>query len=220
MDLEWELGPGMDVTSPPGPMLDPFTPLESVPAPASSTPVPASAQAPTWSSHAEAQGASAGPLDPPGPSAQAAHDVHMTAADSDREDEAEEARLMDDAAAAADDAAFMASLPPNPPPVQLFYRFLGTVQYAAPEILRGEKYRGPEAEVWALGCCLYIMLSGEVPFVAPAQALHGTFTPCRYPLSPACLHLLGRLLEKSDRRRITILEVVQHPWLRDYVTLV
>ncbi|RKP02585.1 hypothetical protein CXG81DRAFT_10642 [Caulochytrium protostelioides] len=112
------------------------------------------------------------------------------------------------------------SAAPLPDGSRLFDRFLGTVQYAAPEILRGEKYRGPEAEVWALGCCLYIMLSGEVPFVAPAQALHGTFTPCRYPLSPACLHLLGRLLEKSDRRRITILEVVQHPWLRDYVTLV
>lgn len=32
---------------------------------------------------------------------------------------------------------------------------MGTVQFAAPEILKGEKFRGRPADVWALGVLLY-----------------------------------------------------------------
>lgn len=46
-----------------------------------------------------------------------------------------------------------------------FERFLGTIQYASPEILAGKSYHGPSAEVWSLGCCLYIILTGQVFFI-------------------------------------------------------
>ncbi|KAJ3216869.1 hypothetical protein HK099_005697 [Clydaea vesicula] len=97
----------------------------------------------------------------------------------------------------------------------LFNRFLGTIQYAAPEILRGENYKGPEAEIWALGCCLYIMLTGQVPFETPNQALNLNYTIPKERVSSSCLNLLDLLLEKDSKKRIHINDVLQHPWFFD-----
>ncbi|KND03398.1 CAMK/CAMKL/PASK protein kinase [Spizellomyces punctatus DAOM BR117] len=99
------------------------------------------------------------------------------------------------------------------PTGKLFDRFLGTIQYASPEILRGEKYRGPEAEIWALGCCLYIMLNGEVPFTTPAQAAQHAYTFPKHRLSPQCMDLLDCMLEKRPSRRASIHDVAAHVWL-------
>ena len=35
-----------------------------------------------------------------------------------------------------------------------YRNFRGTIQYAAPEILRGEKYHGRPCDIWALGVLL------------------------------------------------------------------
>ncbi|KAJ3137978.1 hypothetical protein HDU90_001453 [Geranomyces variabilis] len=104
---------------------------------------------------------------------------------------------------------------PQPPAGKLFDRFLGTIQYASPEILRGEKYRGPEAEVWALGCCLYIMLNGGVPFTTPQQAATQAYTFPKQGLSRECLDLLDAMLNKKASRRPSVSEVVNHPWLTE-----
>ena len=45
-----------------------------------------------------------------------------------------------------------------------FDRFLGTVDFASPEILKGCQYRGPEAEIWAMGVILYVLFSRNIPF--------------------------------------------------------
>ena len=42
--------------------------------------------------------------------------------------------------------------------------FCGTICYAAPEMLRGEKYAGEKVDVWSLGIVLYALLKGELPF--------------------------------------------------------
>ena len=88
-----------------------------------------------------------------------------------------------------------------------------TKQYASPEILQQKQYRGPEAEMWALGCCLYIILTGLVPFSSAAQAIRSRYSSPNRPLSPSCIDLLDRMLEKDPRQRITIQELQRHPWL-------
>jgi 3-phosphoinositide dependent protein kinase-1 len=42
--------------------------------------------------------------------------------------------------------------------------FAGTAEYVSPEMLGGDKCAGKASDIWALGCIVYQMLSGKVPF--------------------------------------------------------
>ncbi|KAJ6604703.1 kinase-like protein [Mycena vulgaris] len=55
--------------------------------------------------------------------------------------------------------------------------FSGTLDYAGPEILRGERYEGKEQDVWAFGVVAYVLLVGECPFMTPAEAQDGLESP-------------------------------------------
>ncbi|KAG9100128.1 hypothetical protein FS749_016215 [Ceratobasidium sp. UAMH 11750] len=51
--------------------------------------------------------------------------------------------------------------------------FSGTLDYAGPEILRGERYTGPPQDVWAFGVVAYVLLVGECPFSSAQEAQVG-----------------------------------------------
>lgn len=51
------------------------------------------------------------------------------------------------------------------------------MDYAGPEILRGERYYGKEQDVWAFGIVAYVLLVGECPFVTAAEAQEGLTSP-------------------------------------------
>jgi len=55
--------------------------------------------------------------------------------------------------------------------------FSGTLDYAGPEILRGERYYGKEQDVWAFGVVAYVLLVGECPFLTAAEAQEGLKSP-------------------------------------------
>ncbi|KAF8898691.1 kinase-like domain-containing protein [Infundibulicybe gibba] len=55
--------------------------------------------------------------------------------------------------------------------------FSGTLDYAGPEILRGERYHGKEQDVWAFGVVAYVLLVGECPFMTAAEAQDGMESP-------------------------------------------
>ncbi|KAF9896842.1 hypothetical protein BX616_006656 [Lobosporangium transversale] len=106
-----------------------------------------------------------------------------------------------------------------PPQGKVFDRFYGTINYASPEILKGEKYRAESAEIWSMGILLYTILYGEVPFNDPVQAISGPYITPRVQSSEECLHLLNWMLAKTPERRATITDVVNHPWIKNFSML-
>lgn len=93
----------------------------------------------------------------------------------------------------------------------------GSPNYAAPEVISGKLYAGPEVDVWSCGVILYVMLCGRLPFddeFIPAlfkKISNGVFVLPSH-LSQGARHLLKRMLVVNPLDRITVREIIQDPW--------
>jgi protein-serine/threonine kinase len=61
--------------------------------------------------------------------------------------------------------------------VRLSSNLASRLDYAGPEILRGERYHGKEQDVWAFGVVAFVLLVGECPFTTAAEAQDGLDSP-------------------------------------------
>ncbi|PPR02748.1 hypothetical protein CVT26_009459, partial [Gymnopilus dilepis] len=93
----------------------------------------------------------------------------------------------------------------------------GSPNYAAPEVIRGGVYAGPEIDVWSSGVILYVMLCGRLPFedddvqVLFSKISQGNFHMPTY-LSPDAKNLITSMLAVDPVKRITIPEITNHPF--------
>ncbi|KAJ1970156.1 Serine/threonine-protein kinase [Dispira parvispora] len=94
----------------------------------------------------------------------------------------------------------------------------GSIPYTAPEILRGDKYVGPEVDVWSVGILLYVMTTGMLPFGDPSVpknyeniAAGNFWIPSG--MTEELQNLLIRMLDPNVKRRIGLSEIASHPWL-------
>eukprot|EP00049_Salpingoeca_infusionum_P012231 m.221632 g.221632 ORF g.221632 m.221632 type:complete len:1107 (-) comp15129_c0_seq6:496-3816(-) len=99
----------------------------------------------------------------------------------------------------------------------LFDTWCGSLAYSAPELL-GKKPYGESVDIWGIGVCLYVMLTASLPF--PAQnvtELHACILDkrVRFPetMSITIVMLLERFFEFKPQKRITMPQLLQHPWL-------
>lgn len=94
----------------------------------------------------------------------------------------------------------------------------GSPAYAAPELIKGGPYIGPEADAWSMGVLLYALLNGFLPF-------DDDHTPRLYDLimkgvydvpvwlSRDSVKLLAQLLQTNPHHRLKVLDLLNHPWL-------
>lgn len=105
-------------------------------------------------------------------------------------------------------------------PGQLLTESCGSPNYAAPELLhRNCSYQGPPVDVWSVGCVLYAMLCGELPFDDPHfdqlfRKIRSAKYKCPGYLSIEARHLLSQIFKVDAAARISIAEIQQHPWFR------
>lgn len=91
--------------------------------------------------------------------------------------------------------------------------FVGTIDYASPEVLRGEKYAGKPQDVWALGILLYTILYKENPFYNVDEIMEGEL---RVPavISKQPIDLIKLILVRDIDRRPTIHNIAEDSWLQ------
>lgn len=84
--------------------------------------------------------------------------------------------------------------------------FVGTVNYAAPEVLRGDLYEGRPQDAWALGILLYIIMFKEPPFNG-ADAIIGA----KLPNQISCFgnNIILQLLNGVVEDRPTVADVLK-----------
>ena len=98
------------------------------------------------------------------------------------------------------------------------YEQCGTPAYIAPEILKNKGYEGFSVDIWSAGIVLYAMLSGTVPFKGNnLNELHDLIMKGKYniinDISNDAKHLIKNLLEIEPKKRISIQNILNHPWL-------
>ncbi|KAI8343773.1 kinase-like domain-containing protein [Choanephora cucurbitarum] len=89
--------------------------------------------------------------------------------------------------------------------------FVGTLDYAAPEILKGKTYTGPPQDIWACGTLLYTLIYRENPFYNIEEIMQRELR-IPFVLSEESVDLIRKMLDRNVDRRLTVHQVLEHPW--------
>jgi len=103
-----------------------------------------------------------------------------------------------------------------------------TTAYSPPESFSKSKGPiNPSFDMFSLGCIIYIMLTGRHPFdiegTSTAEELEYRIknespplrnSPVTAHLSDSAIDLIEKLLDKKPRRRMTAMQLLDHPWVK------
>ncbi|OAA74145.1 serine/threonine protein kinase [Cordyceps fumosorosea ARSEF 2679] len=95
--------------------------------------------------------------------------------------------------------------------------FVGTIDYAAPEVLAGQPYDGKPQDVWALGILLYTIIYKENPFYSIDEIMDRDLR-LPFTMSPESIDLIRCMLSRLLDARMDISQVLDHPWCKGEVS--
>lgn len=120
----------------------------------------------------------------------------------------------------------------------------GTQLYVAPEVLKNKGVYNNKVDIWSLGCLLFAMLSGSVPFCGKVLIINriirlhqlfwfhlDAYAPpdlitqiknAKYSFSSrvwknvsnSAKNLIDKMLQKDPQKRVSIEEILAHGWLK------
>jgi len=100
-------------------------------------------------------------------------------------------------------------------------KFLGTLAYAPPEVLKGEQFGTIAQEVFSLGTILYLLIFGEIPFKSPEETLFSNNIYLNAPKNVSCsqevLNLIEWMLQKRPEDRPSLNSILNHPWMKNNI---
>ncbi|GMH39178.1 hypothetical protein BSKO_07076 [Bryopsis sp. KO-2023] len=107
---------------------------------------------------------------------------------------------------------------------------VGTPDYMAPEVVRTREgaYDAKMSDIWSCGVVLFVMLVGQYPFSRNEdnrmtedqrqRSVLSRIMSLNYhlpsDLTPECRDLIKKILKDDPKQRITISEIMQHPWYK------
>ncbi|KAK6134711.1 hypothetical protein DH2020_031537 [Rehmannia glutinosa] len=96
----------------------------------------------------------------------------------------------------------------------------GTPMFMSPEVARGDE-QGSPADIWALGCTVIEMSTGEPPWPNETSTLHRIAFSGEPPKIPGFLSELGKdflskCLRVDPKQRWTAGELLKHPFLDEF----
>ncbi|XP_041134488.1 5'-AMP-activated protein kinase catalytic subunit alpha-2-like [Polyodon spathula] len=95
----------------------------------------------------------------------------------------------------------------------------GSPNYAAPEVISGRLYAGPEVDIWSCGVILYALLCGTLPFDDDhvprlfKKIRGGVFYIPEY-LNRSVANLLMLMLQVDPLKRATIKDIREEEWFK------
>ncbi|XP_056017252.1 5'-AMP-activated protein kinase catalytic subunit alpha-2-like isoform X29 [Ostrea edulis] len=95
----------------------------------------------------------------------------------------------------------------------------GSPNYAAPEVISGKLYAGPEVDIWSCGVILYALLCGTLPFddehvpTLFRKIKSGIFAVPDY-LNKEVVSLLCLMLQVDPLKRASITQIREHDWFQ------
>lgn len=104
-------------------------------------------------------------------------------------------------------------------------KFIGSLHYISPEIIRQEPYDPRKAETWAVGVIIFGMITGKFPFTQTGSTVknicrnivEGRFiTPISQLVSDSkAADFISSMLVVNPNERPFLEKLVDHPWLRE-----
>lgn len=103
---------------------------------------------------------------------------------------------------------------------------VGSLSYAAPEVLQRSPEYGCECDIWSLGVVAYVMLCGKPPFWGSQKNMISKMMAHQYPMtgepwpsiSDHGKEFLRGCLKANPQERLSIEAVLESPWLKSQPT--
>jgi len=93
----------------------------------------------------------------------------------------------------------------------------GSPNYAAPEVISGKLYAGPEVDIWSCGVVLYALLCGTLPFddehvTTLFRKIKSGIFPIPDYLNKSVVSLLCHMLQTDPMKRASVEDIRKHEW--------